>query len=88
MFGPQPLASGMRQHSAAPNLLEGLRYVWGDSKLLAPMSLQAIPAFQAFDLDDHHNRLWWELVPPILERADRCQFHIEGEQVQSDRAVG
>jgi MFS family permease len=44
MLPPQPAASQTRQHSAAENLLEGLRYVWEDPTVLALFGLQAIPA--------------------------------------------
>jgi len=45
MLGPQPPAAASRKASAFQNLLEGLRYVWGDSTVLALTALQAIPSF-------------------------------------------
>jgi MFS family permease len=44
MLGPQRPAGRARQRSAGQNLLEGLRYVWGDPTIRALISLQAIPA--------------------------------------------
>jgi MFS family permease len=40
-----PRSGAAQEHSAAQDLLEGLRYVWRDSTVLAIMALQAIPAF-------------------------------------------
>jgi predicted MFS family arabinose efflux permease len=45
MLGPRPAATSSRRASAAQSLMEGLRYVWQDSTVLALVSLQAIPAF-------------------------------------------
>jgi predicted MFS family arabinose efflux permease len=45
MLGPQPTAQASRRGSALSSLTAGLRYVWGDSTVLALTSLQAIPAF-------------------------------------------
>jgi predicted MFS family arabinose efflux permease len=45
MLAPRPSAGRTRRHSAAQDLLEGLRYVWEDPTVLALMFLQAIPAF-------------------------------------------
>jgi hypothetical protein len=45
MLGPQQVATSARKVSAFQSLMEGVRYVWGDSTVLALMSLQAIPAF-------------------------------------------
>ncbi|MCC6179711.1 MAG: MFS transporter [Chloroflexi bacterium] len=45
MLAPQPGAGLARRGSAAQNLVEGVRYVWGDPTVLALTSLQAIPAF-------------------------------------------
>jgi MFS family permease len=45
MLGPQPPRAGARSSSPLQSLLEGLRYVWEDSTVLALTSLQAIPAF-------------------------------------------
>jgi MFS family permease len=45
MLGPQQAASSSRKGSAFQSLMEGVRYVWEDSTVLALTSLQAIPAF-------------------------------------------
>ncbi|MCC7371610.1 MAG: MFS transporter [Chloroflexi bacterium] len=45
MLGPQPPRAGARSISPLQALLEGLRYVWDDSTVLALISIQAIPAF-------------------------------------------
>src|SRR5262245_55529436 len=45
MLGPQQVASSSRKASAFQSLMEGVRYVWDDSTVLALTSLQAIPAF-------------------------------------------
>jgi MFS family permease len=45
MLGPQQVAKSSRQVSAFQSLMEGVRYVWDDSTVLALVSLQAIPAF-------------------------------------------
>mgnify|MGYP001008677772 CR=1 FL=1 len=45
MLAPRPVARAARQASAFQSLMEGIRYVWDDSTVLALTSLQAIPAF-------------------------------------------
>ena len=45
MLGPQTVVRSSRQISAFQSLMEGVRYVWEDSTVLALTSLQAIPAF-------------------------------------------
>jgi hypothetical protein len=60
----------------------------GNMSIAAVFDFVDEDAFRAFDLDEYHNRLRRELLPPIPERADRCQFHVEGAQGQSDGAVG
>jgi MFS family permease len=45
MLGPRPPVASSRKASALGSLTAGLRYVWGDSTVLALTSLQAIPAF-------------------------------------------
>jgi len=45
MLGPQQMAASARKASAFQSLMEGVRYVWEDSTVLALVSLQAIPAF-------------------------------------------
>jgi MFS family permease len=45
MLGPQPPSGRTRERSAVHNLLEGLRYVWEERRVLGLISLQAIPAF-------------------------------------------
>jgi MFS family permease len=45
MLGPRPPVASSRNLSAFSSLMEGVRYVWEDSTVLALMLLQAIPAF-------------------------------------------
>jgi hypothetical protein len=34
-------------------------------------------AYQAWYADNEHNRIRRELLQPILERAERCQYRLE-----------
>lgn len=45
MLGPQQVSKSAKQVSAFQSLMEGVRYVWADSTVLALVALQAIPAF-------------------------------------------
>jgi hypothetical protein len=34
------------------------------------------PAFRAYDADEHHNHIRRDLIAPVAERIERCQFQI------------
>ncbi len=48
----------------------------GNMSLAAVFDFVDEASFRAFDTDDHHNQVRREILPPITEQAERCQFNV------------
>ena len=63
---------GLRDFSIGTDL--GLRE--GNMSYAGVFDFEDEDAWRAYDLDEEHNRIRRELVAPIAERAERCQYRI------------
>ncbi len=64
---------GLLNHTWGLDL--GLRE--GNASMAAIFDFTDEAAYQAWDTDAEHNRIRRELMQPILERAERCQYPLE-----------
>jgi hypothetical protein len=63
---------GMVQMTVGPDL--GLRA--GNAGVAIVSDFVDAAAYQVYDADLEHNRIRRELVAPIVERVERCQFQV------------
>ena len=49
----------------------------GNASMAAIFDFVDEAAYRAWDTDAEHNRIWRELMQPLLVKAERCQYRLE-----------